>query len=218
AELFRQFRLVGATVNRRDLEPHVPSILHTQMTKAADTEHSNKIPGLRRCVSQGAERRDPRTQQRRRIDGRQVLRDGHEPARRRNHDFGISAIMMNAGKFLVAAVHEIAIAAELAIAARAAEKPDTHALTDGPALDTGTKRIDPPDDLMAGNARPVDRKQAFHRAGIRVAHPASLDANAYLVWTGIKKRLSYFRELSRSRDLDRSVCCVHFASDFVRLR
>jgi hypothetical protein len=53
---------------------------------------------------------------------------------------------MNAGIFLVPAVHEIAIAAELAIAARAAEKPDTHALTDRPALDTGTKRIDPPDD------------------------------------------------------------------------
>jgi hypothetical protein len=33
--------------------------------------------------------------------------------------------MMNAGKFLVPAVHEIAAAVELAIAARPAEKPDT---------------------------------------------------------------------------------------------
>ena len=88
--------------------------------------------------------------------------------------------MMNAGIFLVPAVHEIAIAAELAIAARAAEKPDPHALTDRPALDTGTKRIDPADDFMAWDARPIDRKQAFHRAGIRVADPTRLDANAYL--------------------------------------
>jgi hypothetical protein len=39
AELLRQFRLVGAVVNRRDLEPHVPGILQAQMTKAADTKH-----------------------------------------------------------------------------------------------------------------------------------------------------------------------------------
>jgi hypothetical protein len=44
--------------------------------------------------------------------------------------------MLNAGIFLVPAVHEIAIAAELAIAARPAEKSDTHALTDNPALNT----------------------------------------------------------------------------------
>src|ERR1700738_1605235 len=87
---------------------------------------------------------------------------------------------MNAGIFLVTAVHYVATAAEVAIAASAAEKPDTHALTDRPALDTGTKRIDPPDDLMARDARPIDRKQAFPRTRIRVAHPASLDADAHL--------------------------------------
>ena len=88
--------------------------------------------------------------------------------------------MMNAGMLLVSAIHEIAIAAELAIAARAAEKPDTHALTDRPALDTRTKRIDPPDDLMAWNARPIDRKQAFDRGGIRVADSTRFDAETHL--------------------------------------
>jgi hypothetical protein len=120
--------------------------------------------------------------------------------------------MMNAGIFLVSAVHEIAIAAELAIAARAGEKPDTHALTDRPSLDTGTKGIDSPDDLMARNARPIDRKQAFYRGRIRVADPARLDANAYLIGTGIQKWLFYFREFSRFRDLDRSIRCAHIAS------
>ena len=122
--------------------------------------------------------------------------------------------MMNAGIFLVPAVYEIAIPAELAIATRAAEKPDTHALTDRPALDTGTKGIDPPDDFMARDARPIDRKQAFHRGRIRVADPTRLDANAYLIGTGLDEGLSYFLELSRSRDLDCPVCCVHIASDF----
>src|SRR5215831_12371466 len=62
AELLCEFRLVGATGNRRDLEPHVPGILHTQMTQAADTENSDKITGLRWRVSQGAERRESRAQ------------------------------------------------------------------------------------------------------------------------------------------------------------
>jgi hypothetical protein len=55
AELLRQFRPVGATVNRRDLEPHVPGILHTQMTQAANTKHGDEIAGLRWRVSQGTE-------------------------------------------------------------------------------------------------------------------------------------------------------------------
>jgi hypothetical protein len=110
--------------------------------------------------------------------------------------------MMNAGVFLVSAIHEITVAAELAIATRAAKKPDPHAPADRPALNPGTKRVDPPDHFMAWDTRPIDRKQAFHRAGIRVADPTRLDANAYLVGTGVQKWLPYFRELSWSRDLD----------------
>jgi hypothetical protein len=71
---------------------------------------------------------------------------------------------MNAGVFLVPAVHEIAIAAELAIAARAAQKADTHTLTERPALDTGTERVDPPDEFVAWDARPIDRELALYRA------------------------------------------------------
>jgi len=67
---------------------------------------------------------------------------------------------MNAGIFLVPAVHEIAVPAELAIATRAAKEPDPHTLTDRPALNAETKGIDTPDHFMAGHARPVDREQA----------------------------------------------------------
>ena len=76
--------------------------------------------------------------------------------------------MMNACMFLVPTVHEIATAAELAIAARTPEEPDTHPLTDRPALDTGTKRLDPPDELVAWDARPIDRELALYRGGIRM--------------------------------------------------
>jgi len=180
AELLRQFRRVRATGNRRDLETHMPSVLHAEMTQAANTKHSDKITGLCRSVSQSAERREPRAQQRRRIDRRQGVWDRHKAAGLCDHHFGIAAVMLNAGKFLVPAVHEVAVAAELAIAARAAEKPNPNALTDGPALNTGAKRIDPADDLMTRDPRPIDRKQSFHGAGVRVADPARLDADPHL--------------------------------------
>ena len=96
--------------------------------------------------------------------------------------------MMNAGIFLVPAVHEIAVAAELAIAAGAAEKPDTHALTDRPALDTGAKRIDPPDDLVAGDARVVNRKDSVDCRGIRMADATGLNADAHLTRTRLRNQ------------------------------
>jgi hypothetical protein len=68
---------------------------------------------------------------------------------------------MNPGVLLVPAVHEVAAAAELAVAAGAAEEPDAHALTDRPALDTRTKRFDPADNLVTGNARPLDWEQSI---------------------------------------------------------
>src|SRR5262249_44547083 len=135
-------------------------------------------------VAQGAERRESRAQQRRRIDRRQVVRDRHKPARLCHHHFGISAIMMNAGILLIPTVYEITIAAELAIAARTAEKSDTHTLPNRPTLDTGTKRIDPPDELVARDARPIDRELALYRAGIRMTYPACLDTNPDLTRWG----------------------------------
>jgi hypothetical protein len=63
--------------------------------------------------------------------------------------------MMNAATFLVLAVHEIAISAKLAIAAGAAEKPDTYTLTYRPSLDTGANSINQSDNFMAWDARPI---------------------------------------------------------------
>ncbi len=60
---------------------------------------------------------------------------------------------MNARKFLVATIHEIAISTEFAITARASEEADTDALTNRPALDPGAKGIDSPDHFMPWHAR-----------------------------------------------------------------
>jgi hypothetical protein len=71
---------------------------------------------------------------------------------------------MNARKFLVTTVHEIAISTEFAITARASEEADTDALTNHPALDARAKGIDSPHHFVPRDARPADWKGAFHRA------------------------------------------------------
>src|SRR5215831_1754730 len=115
--------------------------------------------------------------------------------------------MMNAGILLVPAVHEIAIAAELAIAARAPEEPDAHALPNRPALDTGTKRVDPPDEFVAWDARPIDRELALYRAGIRMTYPACLDTNPDLTRRGRRQfPLHHFQAAGLTR-LHRAIAC-----------
>ena len=106
--------------------------------------------------------------------------------------------MMNAGIFLVPIVHGIAIAAELAIAAKPGEKSHTNALTPRAALDAETKSIDAPHNFMPRNARPVNGKERFDGGCIRVADPTGFDANPHVTWTGIQKRLCDFREFSWS--------------------
>src|SRR5215470_15207512 len=150
------------------------------MAKAADAKHSHKITCFRRRVSQCIERRKPCAQQRRRTGRCELVRNRHEPARLCDHHLGISPIRMNARVSLVAAVHEIAISTELAITARPSEEANTHALTKRPALDAGAKSIDSPDHFMPWHARPVNWKDAFHRARIRVAYSACFDTHAYV--------------------------------------
>src|SRR5262249_26885771 len=107
---------------------------------------------------------------------------------------------MNASKFLVTAVHEIAISTELAITTRTSEEADTHALANRPALDTGAKSIDPPDHFMPGHARPIDRKQTFYGSGVGMANPARLDANPNLTLTRLTDPALHYPKLPWCRD------------------
>jgi hypothetical protein len=88
---------------------------------------------------------------------------------------------MNAGVFLVPAVHEVAVATELAIAARATEKPDPYALADRPALDTCADFVDPTDRLMARDSRKRDAgEERVDGRRIRMANATGLNPDAYL--------------------------------------
>jgi hypothetical protein len=70
--------------------------------------------------------------------------------------------------------------------AEAAEKSDTNPLTDLPTPNTWTEHVDTTDDFVARNTRIDDPgEDSVDGCRIRMAHTASLNANAYLAWTGI---------------------------------
>jgi hypothetical protein len=66
--------------------------------------------------------------------------------------------MVDAGEFLIFAIHQVAIAAELTITAGAGKESNPDTLADCPTLNAGTERIDLSYDLMARNPRPFDGK------------------------------------------------------------
>src|SRR6516165_6882981 len=115
--------------------------------------------------------------------------------------------MMNVVLFLHPAAYTIAIATEVTKAARTAEKSDAHALANRPALDTRTKRVDPPDELVAWDAGPIDRELALYRAGIRMTYPACLDTNPDLTRRGRRQfPLHHFQAAGLTR-LHRAIAC-----------
>src|SRR5215469_18070165 len=119
------------------------------MAKPANAYHRNKITSLRRRVAQCAECGYPRTQQRRSVSRRQIVRYPHQPARLCKHHFRIPTITVNPGELLIFAIHQIAIAAEVTVATRAVEESNSNALSNIPALHFGADSIDPADGLVA---------------------------------------------------------------------
>src|SRR5262249_28659603 len=121
--------------------------------------------------------------------------------------------VMNPGELLVPAVHEVATAAELAVAAGAAKKPDTHALTDRPALDTRTKRIDPADNLVSGHSRQNQaRELSFDGCRVRMTYAAYFYPQAHLARSWLRQRASDEIQHTWTRDFNRSKGCAHLRS------
>jgi hypothetical protein len=96
------------------------------------------------------------------------------------------------------AIHEIAGAAELAVAAESVEKPDADALADRPSLHAVAERIYAADCLVTGYAWPVDREDAVDCAGIGVTYAAGFNANAQLAGTRVAERFGRQLQLAGS--------------------
>jgi len=98
--------------------------------------------------------------------------------------FRVASILLDAGVGLVLTAHEVAGAAGDAVSAAAAEKPHADTLADCPTFDAFTERIRP-DRPPRGRAHAaILWEHPFHRAGVRMADPAGLDADADVTWRG----------------------------------
>src|SRR5215469_6625496 len=78
---------------------------------------ATRSPGFAGALRRALKVVSPAQQQRCRVDGRKIVRNGHQAARPGDQHFGVSAVAMNAGEFLIAAVHQLAAAAKFAIPA-----------------------------------------------------------------------------------------------------
>jgi hypothetical protein len=107
---------------------------------------------------------------------------------------------------LVYAVHEIAIAAVLAMPAAPAEEADADALAQLPPFDAFAGHIDPPDRLVAGDPRPLNRQYPFDRRGIRMAHTTGLDTEADMASWRIDQRFFGHFQLTFAHRLNGSIC------------
>jgi hypothetical protein len=180
AELPRQLFLVAATCDSDCAKSHLRGKLHAEMAEAADAENGDEItwprPAFAQCVVGG----DAGAQQRRRLRGRDVIRDQHQRVGRRDHRLGVTAIVIDAGNPQVTAIHEIPAAAWLAPATMAAEPADTDTRPHRPADDAVADRVDHPSDFVPRHDRVGHGgKQPFLGDRIAVADAARLHFDAH---------------------------------------
>lgn len=97
--------------------------------------------------------------------------------------------MMDARILLIFAIDQIAPAACRAMPAASTEKTDSDALTDRPAFDIRSDRIDYADSFVARHARPLNRKRTFYRRCIGMTDTAGLHVNPNLSVSRIDKEL-----------------------------
>jgi hypothetical protein len=119
----------------------------------------------------------------------------------------------NAGVFLVPAVHEVAAATEIAIAAGPAEKSDAYSLTDAPALNTCADFVDPTDHLMARDSRKPDAgEDRVDGRRIRMANATGLNPDTHLTWSRLCQRSLDEIKHTRTCSLNGSISCAHLGS------
>src|SRR5437588_9421584 len=102
------------------------------MAEATDAKYRHQIARSRPALAQGVERRDAGAQQRRRVDGRELVGDERQRVGRGHHGLGVAAVIGDAGDPQIAAVDEIATTARLAPAAVASEPANSDARADAP--------------------------------------------------------------------------------------
>jgi hypothetical protein len=182
------------------------------MAKSANALHGDQIASARTRVAKGIEDRDAGAQQRRGFGGREIFWDCGDRLGGRNHVFGVTAVVADAGNFSVLAENEIAAAAGIASETMAAVPPDADALAGFPVSNVGTDSVDAAGDFVSGNAWILDAGPiAFFYERVTVADAAGLDFNSYLGAAGFGNiSFDEFEITAGFADLD----SLHFRHSF----
>src|SRR5262245_51888919 len=105
------------------------------MSQPAQSEHRDDIARTRAGISQRVESRDPRAQQRRRVNGRQVIWKSRHRVGGGNHAFAVTAVEADASDLLRLAREQVSAPAGVAPSAVSAVPSDTDTLAGRPADD-----------------------------------------------------------------------------------
>src|SRR5215471_19154778 len=145
-----------------NLVPKLVPKLDSEMTEAADALHRNQITRRRAAVSQSIKRGDSRAQQRACFGIAKCVWYGRQCFDGSNHVFLISAVVVDACNFGVAAVKEASTSALETGVVPAAVPTHADTLSFLPSGDLGTKFIDYACNFVPRNPRILNsRPEAF---------------------------------------------------------
>src|SRR4051794_10668711 len=181
SEFFGERFTVFATTDACYLIAEFVRKLNAEVSESADSENCDEIAWHGATMTQGVERSDPGAEQRSRFNSVKTIRHGRHRFPRRDHVFGVAAVVVNAGPFFVGAINEIpspALDTSEVVAAVPAH-PDfltffqrRHVLADF---------VDHAGDLVARRARVLNpRHQSIFNDVIAEADAAGGDLDAHL--------------------------------------
>ncbi len=152
------------------------------MSEAADAEDRHQVARPSSAVTQRIECGDARAQQGSGVSGCQIIGNVSQGVRRRDHVFGVTAVISDSWHPQLDAGYKISTAAGIAMAAVSPMPADACALASLPADDIRPHGVDNAGNFVAWDARILNsREQSHHSEGIAVANATCLHFDADFV-------------------------------------
>jgi hypothetical protein len=210
AQIFRKLFLVAPLSDRHGAESHVPRKLDAKMPEAANTLHGNQISATQASIAKSVVRCNTSAQERGGFYGSELIRNGSDAARFRNHHFRISAVRGYSRYDGVLTLHHVSASARFAHSVLTAEEADANPLTGFPSGHSAAQCLNAANDFMPRNARQLQtRVDARDRGRIGVTDSAGFHADANLTGSRFRNRPLHYAKNARSRDFDCFVCVFH---------
>src|SRR5262249_19661047 len=184
AQIFRKFFLVASTPDCDCTESHTPRKLDTKVPKAANALHGDQISAAQAGIAKSVVCRDPCTEERGRLCGSQLVRNGSNAARFSNHHLRISSISSYSRHHRMLTIHHVSASARFAYSVFPSDQADTNTLTDFPFGRSAAQGLNAANYFMPRNARQSKtRIGALDSGRVGVANAASFHPNPNLTWT-----------------------------------